>query len=294
MTPLRKCVVLIACVTSISSLCASQSKAPAAGRAYSEVPFNPAVERLPANYQGNDAERIYQLIQRRQGSRTKGEFETSGQYGARIEHQDGQPLAGLLHMTSLFAFKAAELKSRYDADSGMMKLYVPTSYAVDDAGQVDSSKVAVTLHENSSFRSYPASNAFGATTLVKEKDVKSIEIGVLDAPDFDLRNAPDPDLGCFYGPDVRCFYGEVRLRPEQARRLKQSASVLVIGSLGRLPISKGASSGEATIENPTAYFRQVRYINLQVSEIWIYSPGTGTVFLKIRPQVEEAAPKLPD
>jgi hypothetical protein len=284
----------IVCLILISSLCAGQGRVVAAKKPYSETPFDPAVERLPANYPGNDADRIYQIIERRRGSRTKGEFETTEQYHVRIQRQDEQPLIGSLQMTSLFAFRTAELKSRYDADGGLMKLYVPTSFAVDDAGQVDSSRVAVRVHESISFRSYPASNAFGATTLVKEKDVKSIEIGVVNALDYELRNDPDPELDCFYGPDLRCFYGELRLPPEQARRLKQSARVLVVGSLGQIPIGEGASSGEATIGHPTAYFEQVRYINLQVSEIWIYSPETGTVFLKIRPRAEEAAPKLPE
>ncbi len=284
----------ILCLILISPLCAGQGRVTAAKKLYSETPFDSAVERLPANYRGNDPDRIYQLIEKRQDSRTKGEFETTEQYHSRIQRQDGQPLIGSLMMTGLFAFETAELKFRYDADRGLIKIYVPTSFAVDDAGQVDSSRVALKVREGVSYRSYPASNAFGATTLVKEKDVKSIELGVLNAPDFELRNDPDPTLDCFYGPDLRCFYGELRLTPEQARRLKQSAKVLAIGSLGRLPISKGASSGDATIENPAAYFEQVRYINLQVSEIWIYSLEAGTVFLKMRPQAEEATPKLPE
>jgi hypothetical protein len=284
MMALLRSVASIVCVILISSLCASQGKATVSEKRYSETPFNPAVDRLPANYQGNDADRIYRLIERRENSQIKGEFETTEQHRARIGHQSEQPLIGSLQVTSLFAFKTAGLKFRYDADRGLMNLYVPTSFAVDDADQIDSSRVAVKVQENISFRSYPASNAFGATTLVKEKDVKSIEIGVVNAPDFELRNDPDPSLDCFYGPDLRCFYGELHLAPEQARRLKQSARALVVGSLADHPIGKGASLGEATIENPTAYFGQVRYVNLRVSEIWIYNPETGAVFLKIQPK----------
>jgi hypothetical protein len=149
----------------------------------------------------------------------------------------------------------------------------------------------VKVQENVSYRSYPASNAFGAKTLVKERDVRSIEIGVVNAAEFDLRNASEAALDCFYGPNLRCFYGELRLAPEQARRLKQSAKALVIGSLAGQSIAKGASVGEATMQNPTAYFAQIRYINLTVSEIWIYGPETGTVFLKIKPSGQMAQPE---
>jgi len=284
MTLLPRCVVSIVYVILISSLCAGQGRVDAAKRRYSETPFDPSVDRLPANYQGNDADRIYRLIEKREKSRTKGEFETSEQHQTRLERQDEQPLIGPLQIGSLFAFKTAELKFRYDADKGVMELYVPTSFAVDDADQIDSSRLALKIQESISYRSYPASNAFGATTMVKEKDVRSIEVGVVNAPNFELRNDPDPYLDCFYGPDVRCFYGELHLAPEQARRLEQSARVLVIGSLARPPIGKGASLGEATIESPSSYFGQVRYVNMTVSEIWIYRPETGTVFLKILPK----------
>jgi len=279
-----KCVISILCVALVSPLCAAQTKVDAAKKRYSEIPFNPSVDRIPANYMGNDADIIYRVLERRENSQAKGEFETTEQYQARIERLNRQPLTGSLQITSLLAFKVADVKFRYVADDRVMKLYLPTSFAVDEADQIDNSRIALKVQESVSFRSYAASNAFGATTLVKEKDVKSIQLGVVNAPDFELRNDPDPDLDCFYGPDLRCFYGELRLAPEQARRLKQSARALVIGSLADRPISKGASTGDATIQNPTAYFEQVRYVNLEVSEIWIYSPETGTVFLKIRPK----------
>ncbi len=271
---------LIACVISISSFCAGQGKDAAKTR-YSDVPFELTVDHLSAGYQGNDADRIYRAIEKHENA-AKGEFETTEQYEARIEQQNEQPLIGSLRITSLFAFKAADLKLQYDADSGVIKIYVPTSFAVDDAGKVDSSRIAVKVQESASSRSYLASNAFGATTMVREKDVKSIEIGVVHASDFELRNDADPNLDCFYGPDLGCFYSELHLVPEQARRLKRSARVLIVGSLDHDAIGKGAILGDATINSPTAYFGQLRYINLRLSEIWIYNPETGTVFAKIK------------
>jgi hypothetical protein len=319
MTVPSRCVASI--VLSVGSLCAGQSRADAGKRGYSGTPFNPAVARLPANYQGNNADTLYQLIEKREKSRTKGEFETTEQYRARIERQDRQPLAGSLQVTSLLAFKLADVKFHYDADRQVMQLYVPAAFAVDELDQIDNSKLALKLHESVSSRSYAASNAFGATAVVKERDVKSTEIGVVNAGDFDFRTikiaegkTPEVKFGAEPGiekydqkigdglvipndqPETTedrdapsecyagCFYGELHLAPGQARRLKQSARALVIGSLADRAASKGASSGDATIENPTAYFEQVRYINLEVSEIWIYGPETGTVFVKIQPQ----------
>ena len=120
--------------------------------------------------------------------------------------------------------------------------------------------------------------------MVKEKDVKSTEIGVVNASDFELQNDADPNLDCFYGPDLKCFYGELHLTAEQARRLKQTAKALVIGSLADPSVSNGSSLSDATISNPTAYFGQIRYVNLRVSEIWVYDPEGGIVFFKIQPK----------
>jgi hypothetical protein len=276
----------VVCLILISSLSPGQSKVAPSVPLYAEAPFNPRVDRLPPHYVGHDADRIFALMEKREKFKTKGEFETTKQYESRIESQKQQPLYGSLRFDSLFAFRIAMLTFHYDADATHMKLYAPTEFAVDNADQIDHSRIGIKVKESTSFRSYPASNAFGATTLVKETDVKSTQIGALNASDFELRNDADPDLGCFYGPDLQCFYGELHLAAEQARRVKQSAKALVIGSLADPPVSKGSSVGDATISNPTAYFGQIHYVNVQISEIWVYSPETGTIFLKIRPTTD--------
>ena len=293
MTLLRYLVSMI-CVMLILFLSSSRGQDTTAKKSYSETPFNLTVDRLPTNYRGNDADSIYRLIERRENSQIKGDFETTQQYQTRVGHQNAQPLIGSLLTTSLFAFEAAELEFRYDADSGVMDLHVPTSAAMDDV-VLDTSRLALRVQASTSFRSYLGSNAFGVKVWVREKDVKSIDIGVVNASEFELEKDDT---------DADCFHGELHLAPEEARRLKQSARVLVIGSLpasadsdqtklapGKIlfvnhqrPIGKGVLLGDATIENPTAFFEQIRYVNMRVLEIWIYSPKTGTILLKIKPK----------
>jgi FKBP-type peptidyl-prolyl cis-trans isomerase len=249
---------------------------------YSEKAFDPDVDHLPPSYIGNNAEGLLRVIEARSRSQVRGEFETSENHNARVERENGRPLLGSLKLDSILAFKIDQLDCRYDPDAGIMKCYVPTEGAWDEAQQLTPGRLALLLKANTGVHQYVGSNAFGATTLVKDKHVKSIKLGIVNSEDFDLRDKDEP-----VGGDN--FYGDLTMTPDEARLLKKAAKALVIGVLDDPPATKGDLLTEATIQNPTGNFEEIRYLNLRISEIWIYSSETGKVFLKMLPKTASAA-----
>ena len=111
---------------------------------------------------------------------------------------------------------------------------------------------------------------------MKETYRKSIELGIANSNEFDLRDTRDTDE-----PDE--FYGDLRMGPRRSAPVKETAKALVIGVLDDTPATKGNLLTEATIESPTSIFEQMRYLNLRMSGIWVYNQDTGKVFLKMLP-----------
>jgi len=238
------------------------------------------LDQLPPGYLGNDAESLLRVIEARQKSQVKGEFETSERYAARIKRENAQPLLGSIKLDDVLAFKVDQPECRYDPDAGIMKFYVTTGGAWDEAQQLTSGKLAVQLKAHTTVHQYLGSNAFGVTVRVKDEHIKSVKLGIVNSQEFDLRDKDNPDEPAL----ADSFYSELKMTPDEARKLKKTAKALVIGVLDDTPASKGDLVGEPTITSPKGFFEEIRYLNLKVSEIWIYNPETGRVLLKMLPK----------
>ena len=113
-----------------------QTAAPASQRScFSEDEINPAIEKLPPSYYGNDLSfLLFKLSERT--VLTKDEFETTKQFNERVALENAKPLIGKLNFNNLFAFQVGAYFS-YDADtekmSALMSFDRPEFYIKDCA-----------------------------------------------------------------------------------------------------------------------------------------------------------------
>jgi hypothetical protein len=94
---------------------------------YDTHPFDPSLERLPANYHGINPVALYTKLMARRKSALKDEFETTEQFRLRIQKEASAPLLGTVTVDSIIAFEAEEIQARYDADQELMNVAVNPS-----------------------------------------------------------------------------------------------------------------------------------------------------------------------
>jgi hypothetical protein len=68
---------------------------------------------------------------------------------------------------------------------------------------------------------------------------------------------------------------------DEARITKDKISSLVVAKPTNPYISYGAALREATIKDPTEFFNQLYYVDVDLIEVWIYNKQSGQVLKKI-------------
>lgn len=161
----------------------------------------------------------------------KGEFETTGQYAARLQSLLSTKVGDPDHL--VIRVPVDPFKVTYDADSETATI----KFMLDRTGYSQRMKFS---SKNNSRRQYVGSNAFGVTA-----DVTSIR-STEDTLVFKKRQLSGVRGGVF-SPQF-----DARLPPEQAHLLKENASFLLLVRL-TAPFIEGKSRfSEATLDSPYA------------------------------------------
>src|SRR5262249_36568298 len=85
--------------------------------AFSTVPFDGSVERLPQNYGGHSMINVWPELNKRRLQLKQGEYETKEVWAERLQKLQDQPLTGSLTVLSQLAFLATDFENAYDADA---------------------------------------------------------------------------------------------------------------------------------------------------------------------------------
>jgi membrane-associated protease RseP (regulator of RpoE activity) len=70
--------------------------------------------------------------------------------------------------------------------------------------------------------------------------------------------------------------------PEEARATKGNISVLVLAKPVAPYISYGATLREATFKDPSEFFGEMYYVDVDLVEFWIYNKRSGDIITKIK------------
>lgn len=245
-------------------------------------------EKLPANYEGNDFEKIFEKLS---GSfKPKDEFETTAAYEKRLNEAASQPLVGNLTAQSKMAFvykfheAAPETSVSYDADAG--KLSVSISLRNNDSliGRYSLKSLGAKESKLLEEKSYEARNGFGASTRVFSTKIEKYEVVFSNIKEF------KPYLSDI-GPDglsdeTKYSFSDFRfmldLVPEKAREAKNDLAYLVIFSPSKPFAGIGHSRFAPKYDRPIEREEIVKYIQGSLDEIWFFNRATGEIYQKIK------------
>lgn len=78
------------------------------------------------------------------------------------------------------------------------------------------------------------------------------------------------------------FVHRIKIGPEEARATKDKLSALILAKPTIPYISYGAILREATFKDPTEFFSQMYYVDVDLFEIWLYNKQSGEILTKIK------------
>jgi len=253
---------------------------------YSANEFDIQQNNLPINFKGNNFISIYTSLANLKLT-DKGEFETTENYEKRLKEVANASTQGSLKVSSLYS--AVPLHNdfywKYDADSKIMtykgKMILgfygdePFDLPKKFAGkfipiQLESSK-------NKYKRSYVGTNALGVSTNVKEYDVDEHYIAIVNADKFNFKKREEfQDL---LGYDQLEF--SFKLSADIAQKIKPSLRFAIIYRIVSPYITKKVDVKTATIDSPSEWLGEKKYIYANLEQLWIYDNKTGLIIEKI-------------
>jgi len=263
--------------------------------AYLTISFDPSIQKIPVPYLGHDIEQTYKAFDERKKAERKDEFETTEQFQRRLTEQAGKPLFGSVGQDSVLAF-VVSAGLGYDADSQTLTISLPTS-AVWQSAQIDKSRLAVKIKSGKVTKDKSiGQNAYGAKVEIEKTYAKGFELAIHNESNFASEKVLDENMrrmsersdmpkmpaSFFERMKKTAFVQRIKMSPEEARAAKDKISVLILAKPVAPYISYGAILREATFKDPTEFFSQMYYVDVDLGEIWIYNKQSGEIITKIK------------
>jgi hypothetical protein len=209
---------------------------PKSPSAFSTVPFDSSVERLPPNYQGHSMVDIWTELNKRRPQLKQDEYETKEAWAARLQKLQDQPLTGSLTVLSQFAFRAQDFKDEYDADTKTIQLSVNLGSVDFDeisAGAVPNHESILWWRDIRDAGSFVGSNAFGIKRRVRVEEKQAYFMLCKEGL---IRSS-----GILKIEEVSI---------EQAKLIRPQIRVLIVGKLRRPYVGLDTRHKKATLDNP--------------------------------------------
>ena len=257
--------------------------------------FDQSSNKLPANFQGDDADLLYRAIAQKLVHPDKEEFESSAEYETRLQVFASQPLLGKMSAGDEFAFVLGlggesvrgadatvygKIQTSYDADAQVLTVTIPLDPLSDEDGNFYD-WASIWKREGVPLGSYVASNAFGVKAQVRRFNDLSTEI-LIDNSDW-----LEPD--CSKNPgDVTC---NVTVGSSVARSFAAHPRVLVIGKMLPPFISSQEDTSEPTVDTPSEIHHHYKLLHFRLDQLWVFDGQTGGVLHKY--SREEHAEEFP-
>ncbi|MCH4903130.1 hypothetical protein GSN00_01675, partial [Cylindrospermopsis raciborskii CHAB3438] len=216
---------------------------------YLTTPFNNSTKILP-NFLGHDLEAISNALIKRQESLKKDEFETTQAFNQRVIKEGLKPILGTINVDSTLAFVLSDkFESSYNADLSLFRIEIPNSDYTEFTWK----------SKTFNYRTYKASNAFGATIDVSSWDRESFSI----KPN---RTSKEQTI-------------TLRISSNLAKKLKENFRIIFISKIeGYSPVKRQIGRSNATFDNPYSISYSDTSLNVKILEFKIFDKTTGKVY----------------
>jgi hypothetical protein len=230
---------------------------------YLNGPFEMTIEKIPVPFLGHDIEQVYKAFAMRKNAKEKDEFETTDNYQRRLSMWATKPIFGSVCQDSLLAFVASPT-IKYDADSQTLTVKIEPSNVYTILGKDDNRRWGIPIKRVSTRQKSIKQNAFGVKVQVEEFYNKRFELAINDME------------------EKKIFYLQINMGPVEAKAAKNKIAVLILAKPVDPYISSGATLINATFNDPTEYFSEIYYIDVNLKEIWFFNKTTGEIIERIK------------
>lgn len=264
----------------VASTFQAQQKRPAVSNAYAVTAVDATSARLSPNYRGVDPEALCDALEKRFKESSKGEFETTAAFEARLQRMQTEPLVGALTKDDLIPVVGVSdrildrIESKYDADTEELTVTLEPQAPIIGV-KMDFSRRSTSLKYN--FRpttTYVGVNAYGAKTTVEQSITYIYSLLFENVAAFST-NPPEQ----FSASSI--IETRLKLTPSAARAAKENLRVLFLIRLVEPSIEKGYLSKKPTISAPRDTLAVYHYLHANVEQIWIYNYETGQIYKKL-------------
>lgn len=250
--------------------------------------FDIQVDKLPPGFMGHNIKAIFDDLVAKKEKAVKGEFETTAEFEARLQHQAQMPILGKLDRNGYFAFviENSSGETFYDADSQVMTIAIALRGG-DESIYEKSDKKALVSQSESKREQYEGSNAYGAKAIVTRHLGTDYDIAFSNYSGFGVSRYIDSGTRSrghtedYFAKDV--FMVRIPMDVALAKEVKAKMRILAIVKLLEPYTYEGSFYDKPTISRPDEYFIQYHFLNTTLLELWIFDESTGRIFSKQKP-----------
>lgn len=251
-------------VAALTLAASVQAKKPASS-AWAQSEFDTATLNIGRSFAGHDCVKIAASLKAMKLS--KDEFETHDEHAGRLSDLGERPLYGTIKVGSKLAFLHTDVLSsgldlKYDADYKELTVRVSVRNSFVNASEFswDANRIYDTQRS-----SHLASNAFGVTARVGNTRSKLCAVAFANKK-FNVVNPIQ--------------FTATEIPSDVARRLKQGAKVVYIGTVAKPYIGEVSYYLGATLDSPSTYSIQGDAVFISLDELWLVEESTGMPLIK--------------
>lgn len=224
------------------------------------TPFDLTAEKLPENYAGHSILDIYQKLVI---PKSKGEFEKSEEYEARLDRWKATPILGKITPSDTLAFWVSELSApdvlslQYDADTEKLTANIAFGHYYGDTGDV---RWLEMFYNSKSLGQYMGITRMGVKFRVASHAASRIGIGVTES--------------------IEPISLSKDISRDEAVRIKPLLRVFAIVTLDEPYKLDGTKSVTASLDDPNEWLIKYRGLYVNLKAILIVNKKTGEIIAR--------------
>jgi hypothetical protein len=236
-------------------------------------PFDPTVSRLPEEFNGHNVRTLYENVKKRQEA-VKGEFETTAEYNQRKRNAEAQAILGNADASDIFAFVISNA-SRKDRQS---IIYINTDQ-IQTNYDADLNLMKVASKFEPAYIKYTASKDYGRLKWGSWLFLNDVSQSAVSEYGLVINNP----LAFSFKPENRAsnqgqFSHSLNMDIPTARKAKEQIAVLVVAKLVEPHLMDGFLTFKG--RDRKDYSIMHNYINVKMTEYWIFNYATGEIYHK--------------
>jgi hypothetical protein len=230
-------------------------------------------EKLPSsNFLGNSPWRIFNVLEERQSSIIKDEFETTIQFIQRKERELSLPLAGAMTVKDKLAFRSIVF-GEYDADRSILHISIPkTPCSISPDIKLNLSRFAcIPLSDDLNVSNYSTLTEYGRKVEVTKMHWELYGLIVNGAEEWDTKKESPPYR---YAEQ---FIFHVPMNVEMAKRVKENLEALFVGSVVEPYTAQSVFRSAATVGYPNEEVTNSHLLVFDLDRILFFDKVSGEI-----------------